>query len=76
MSRLRVYGTARTRPFRALWFAEEFGLAYEHIPVEIGDAGTRAPEFLGLNSNGRLPGKRVLGGLDAIVADRGRARQA
>ena len=35
-SRLRIYGIARTRAFRALWIAEELGLDYEHIPIEIG----------------------------------------
>ena len=52
---MRIYGIARTRAFRALWMAEELGLAYEHLPIEIGDAGARAPEFLRLNPNGRLP---------------------
>jgi len=52
---LRIYGIARTRAFRALWIAEELGLAYEHIPIEIGDAGARKPEFLAINPNGRLP---------------------
>ena len=55
MSRLRIYGMARTRAFRALWIAMELGIGYEHIPVEIGDAGARAPEFLAINPNGRLP---------------------
>jgi glutathione S-transferase len=55
MSGLRIYGVARTRAFRALWIAEELGLAYAHLPVEIGDAGARTPEFLALNPNGRLP---------------------
>ena len=52
---LRIYGIARTRAFRALWIAEELGLSYEHLPIEIGDAGARAPEFLEINPNGRLP---------------------
>jgi glutathione S-transferase len=52
---LRIYGVARTRAFRALWVAQELGLAYEHLPIEIGDAGARTPEFLALNPNGRLP---------------------
>ena len=52
---LRIFGIARTRAFRAIWMAEELGLAYEHLPIEIGDAGARAPEFLRLNPNGRLP---------------------
>ena len=55
VSKLRIYGIARTRAFRALWIAKELGLDYEHLPIEIGDAGARAPEFLGLNPNGRLP---------------------
>lgn len=55
MSSLCIYGVARTRAFRALWVAEELGLDYRHLPVEIGDAGARSPEFLALNPNGRLP---------------------
>jgi glutathione S-transferase len=55
MAGLSIYGVARTRAFRALWVAEELGIAYAHHPVEIGDAGARTPEFLALNPNGRLP---------------------
>ena len=55
MSRLRIYGVARTRAFRALWIANELGLDYEHIPIEIGAAGARKPEYLAINPNGRLP---------------------
>jgi glutathione S-transferase len=35
--------------------AKELGLDYEHLPIEIGDAGARSPEFLAINPNGRLP---------------------
>jgi glutathione S-transferase len=52
---LRIYGIARTRAYRALWMAKELGLDYEHVPVEIGSAGARTPEFLAINPNGRLP---------------------
>jgi glutathione S-transferase len=55
MSALRIYGIARTRAFRVLWMAAELGLPYEHLPIEIGEAGARAPEFLAINPNGRLP---------------------
>ena len=55
MSALRIYGIARTRAFRALWMANELGLDYEHLPIEIGTAGARSPEFLAINPNGRLP---------------------
>jgi glutathione S-transferase len=52
---LRIYGIARTRAFRPLWMAMELGIDFEHIKVEIGDAGARQPEFLAINPNGRLP---------------------
>lgn len=55
MSALRIYGIARTRAFRALWAANELALDYEHVPIEIGEAGAGAPQFLALNPNGRLP---------------------
>ena len=55
MASLSIYGVARTRAFRALWMAEELGLPYRHLPIEIGDAGARSAEFLALNPNGRLP---------------------
>jgi len=55
MSGLKIYGIARTRAFRPLWTAMELGIAFEHDPVEIGDAGARTPEFLAINPNGRLP---------------------
>jgi glutathione S-transferase len=52
---LRIYGIARTRAFRAIWMAGELGLAYEHVPVEIGAAGARQADYLAINPNGRLP---------------------
>jgi glutathione S-transferase len=55
MSRLRIFGIARTRAFRALWIAKELGLDYEHVPMEIGEAGARKAEYLAVNPNGRLP---------------------
>ena len=55
MPALRIYGVARTRAFRALWIAQELGLDYEHIPMEIGLAGARKAEYLAINPNGRLP---------------------
>jgi len=55
MPELRIYGIARTRAFRVLWMAEDLGLDYDHIPIEIGPAGARKPEYLAINPNGRLP---------------------
>jgi glutathione S-transferase len=55
MAQLRIYGIARTRAFRVIWIAKELGLAYEHIPTEIGAAGARQPDYLAINPNGRVP---------------------
>src|ERR1700692_778188 len=52
---LRIYGIARTRAFRALWMADELGLDYRHLPIEIGGDGARAPGFLALTPKRRLP---------------------
>ncbi len=52
---LRIYGIARTRAFRPLWMAMELGIDYQHLPIEIGDAGARSLEYLAMNPNGRLP---------------------
>jgi glutathione S-transferase len=52
---LKIYGIARSRAFRTLWMAQELGLAYEHVPVDLADGGTRKPEFLAINPNGHIP---------------------
>jgi len=55
MSALRIYGIARTRAFRAIWIAKELRLDFEHVPIEIGEAGARKADYLAVNPNGRLP---------------------
>jgi len=52
---LRIYGVARTRAFRVIWVCKEIGLDYEHVPLEIGEAGARRADYLAVNPNGRLP---------------------
>lgn len=52
---LRIYGIARTRAFRVIWTCKEIGIDYEHVPVETGPAGSRRPDYLAINPNGRLP---------------------
>ena len=51
---LRIYGAPRSRTFRVLWAAEELGLPYENVPVDFGE-GSKKPEFLAINPNGRIP---------------------
>jgi len=52
---LRIYGLARTRAFRALWIAEELALAYEHRPIEIGEAEA---------------GRAVVGAIERVLAEK------
>jgi glutathione S-transferase len=53
MATLKIYGTTRSRANRVIWMAEELGLAYETISVDL--AAPRDPAFLAVNPNGRLP---------------------
>ncbi len=52
---LRIHGSARSRATRTLWMAEELGLKYEHIDLAPRAPATKAPEFLALNPNARVP---------------------
>ena len=57
---LRIYGIAASRAIRALWMAEELGLAYEHVPIHYrddpdGPLGKNNPEFRRANPLGREP---------------------
>jgi Glutathione S-transferase, N-terminal domain len=74
MSRLRIYGVARTRAFRAIWMAKELGLDFEHVLIEIGPAGARQPEYLAVNPNGRRRGSPT--GCGAATTARRRARRS
>jgi glutathione S-transferase len=53
MADLKIYGTTRSRANRVIWMAEELGLAYESISVDL--SAPRDPAFLAVNPNGRLP---------------------
>jgi glutathione S-transferase len=53
--RIRLYGISKSRAGRSLWALEEIGLAYEQVPVDYRAGGTRTPEYLAVNPNGRIP---------------------
>lgn len=55
MSKLKIYGVTMSRAYRTLWLARELGLDFEQVPVSFADGGTRAPEYLAINPNGRIP---------------------
>jgi glutathione S-transferase len=52
---LKIYGTPRSNTIRPLWLAHELGLKYELVNVPPGAEGSRKPEYLRLNPNGRVP---------------------
>ena len=62
---LTVYGVHRSRASRAIWLANELGLAFKHVPVvqryrlsdeaAISALNTRSPDFLKVNPNGHIP---------------------
>jgi glutathione S-transferase len=51
---LTLYGIAHSRALRSLWMLEELGVPYTHVPTDFR-GGTRTPEFLAINPNGRVP---------------------
>jgi glutathione S-transferase len=59
--KLTIYGIARSRAIRNLWMAEELGLTYQHVPTVYGPEGSRKPDFLKLNPNGRVPAAEIDG---------------
>jgi glutathione S-transferase len=53
-----IYGVAASRTMRPLWMALELGIDFEHVPTAFGEAGSRKPEFMSVNPNGRIPALR------------------
>jgi len=52
---LRIHGYPRTRTFRALWAAEEAGVPYDFVVVDLPGGETRREPFLALNPAGKVP---------------------
>jgi glutathione S-transferase len=52
---MEIYGSVRSRTRRVLWAAEEAGVDYVFIPVNIADGDTRTPGYLSMNPNGKVP---------------------
>jgi glutathione S-transferase len=51
---IRIYGGGGTRSIKAVWMAEEIGLGYEVVPIDVF-APTRPPEYLAINPAGFAP---------------------
>ncbi|MDA0824220.1 MAG: glutathione S-transferase family protein [Proteobacteria bacterium] len=54
MSKPKLYGISGSRAHRSLWAIEEVGIEYDQVPVDF-KAGSKAPEYLAINPNGRVP---------------------
>ena len=52
---LTLYGSLASRAHRVVWMLKELKLEFKHIPTNFQDGSTRAPEFLKINPNGRVP---------------------
>jgi glutathione S-transferase len=52
---LRIYGWKRSRVVRCMWVMEELGLEYERIPLNQSEGENRAPDYLALNPQGKIP---------------------
>jgi glutathione S-transferase len=50
-----IYGVAASRTMRPLWAALELGIDFEHVATPFGEEGSRKPEFLSVNPNGKVP---------------------
>ena len=54
---LKVYGQYRSRAFRVVWLCKEANIPYEHVNTTINVEGAtcKAPEYVKLNPNARVP---------------------
>jgi glutathione S-transferase len=52
---LRIYGRGRTRSIKCLWAAEEAGLAYEYISIDMSKGEHKSPDFNKLNPSQKVP---------------------
>jgi len=54
MAKPVLYGSSTSRAIRSIWAIEEIGIEYDHVPTDFGE-GSKAPEYLAINPNGRIP---------------------
>lgn len=52
---LKIYGTPRSNTIRPLWLVHELALEYQLVEVPLGAGGSRKPDYLRLNPNGKVP---------------------
>lgn len=52
---MKLYFAPNTRAVRTAWLLNELGIDYEIEAFTLGDKAMRAPEFLAVSPNGRVP---------------------
>ena len=52
---MKLYFAPNTRAVRTAWLLNELGIEYDLERFTLGDKAMRAPEFLAINPNGRVP---------------------
>jgi glutathione S-transferase len=54
---LKLYGQYRSRAFRVAWLCKESNIPYEHVNVTVNTEGAtcKAPDYVKLNPNARVP---------------------
>jgi len=52
---LTLWGAGTMRTHRPLWFAEEMGLRYEHMPIQPRTGETKTDAYLAINPRHKVP---------------------
>ncbi len=52
---MKVYYAPNTRAVRTVWLLNELGIDHELVRFKLGSKEMRAPEYLAINPNGRVP---------------------
>ncbi len=52
---LKIHHSKQSRSMRVVWLAEELGLEYEIVPVEMFSDAMKAPEYLSIHPLGKVP---------------------
>ena len=52
---MKLYFAPNTRAVRSAWLMYEMGIDFEIVPFTLGDPAMRAPDFLKISPNGRVP---------------------
>ena len=52
---MKVYFAPQSRAVRTVWLLEEIGLPYELEKFKLGQKEMRAPDYIAINPNGRVP---------------------